>query len=442
MATKDDELKQGPLYELALQKAGDRPTYNGTYEGQLNDIFDKIQNREKFSYDINADPLYDMFKDRYIQQGKLAMKDTMGQAAALTGGYGSTYGQQVGQQTYDAYLQNLGEVIPELYGMAYDQHKDEGDQLNDLYGKVGQLRDEEYGRWRDDVGDWETEFQRLLQNERYERDYADEREQEAYNRQQTADAIARQKEQQEYERRMTAEEIARQREILEYNRRMAEDETLYNRQKYDRETAEAQKQQMYSNLYALIKASGYRPTDAELAASGMTREAADALASEYNRGVAMENAQLAARYSSSGSSGSTARSSGSSGSSRSYSSGSGGSYGGSDPYGGTPIPGLPQYYEEVNSAAVQLAKQAAANRGSTSNAGTLPIIQAVRSDDTLTPAQKNTITQNIVTHANAGVNRSALGSPTATVNQNMGGTTQGSKNIMQRALDKLKNLFK
>lgn len=442
MANKDDELKQGPLYELALQKAGDRPTYNGTYEGQLNDIFDKIQNREKFSYDINADPLYDMFKDRYIQQGKLAMKDTMGQAAALTGGYGSTYGQQVGQQTYDAYLQNLGEVIPELYGMAYDQYKDEGDQLNDLYGKVGQLRDEEYGRWRDDVGDWETEFQRLLQNERYERDYADEREQEAYNRQQTADAIARQKEQQEYERRMTAEEIARQREILEYNRRMAEDETLYNRQKYDRETAEAQKQQMYSNLYALIKASGYRPTDAELAASGMTREAADALASEYNRGVAMENAQLAARYSSSGSSGSTARSSGSSGSSRSYSSGSGGSYSSSDPYGGTPIAGLPQYYEEVNSAAVQLAKQAAANRGSTSNAGTLPIIQAVRSDDTLTPAQKSTITQNIVTNANAGVNRSALGSPTATVNQNMGGTTQGSKNIMQRALDKLKNLFK
>lgn len=442
MANKDDELKQGPLYELALQKAGDKPVYNGTYEGQLNDIFDKIQNREKFSYDINADPLYDMFKDRYIQQGKLAMKDTMGQAAALTGGYGSTYGQQVGQQTYDAYLQNLGEVIPELYGMAYDQYKDEGDQLNDLYGKVGQLRDEEYGRWRDDVGDWETEFQRLLQNERYERDYADEREQEAYNRQQTADAIARQKEQQEYERRMTAEEIARQREILEYNRRMAEDETLYNRQKYDRETAEAQKQQMYSNLYALIKASGYRPTDAELAASGMTREAADALASEYNRGVAMENAQLAARYSSSGSSGSTARSSGSSGSSRSYSSGSGGSYSSSDPYGGTPIAGLPQYYEEVNSAAVQLAKQAAANRGSTSNAGTLPIIAAVRSDDTLTPAQKSTITQNIVTNANAGVNRSALGSPTATVNQNMGGTTQSSKNIMQRALDKLKNLFK
>lgn len=442
MANKDEELKQEPLYELALQKAGDRPTYRGTYEGQLNDIFDKIQNREKFSYDINADPLYDMFKDRYIQQGKLAMKDTMGQAAALTGGYGSTYGQQVGQQTYDAYLQNLGEVIPELYGMAYERYQDEGDRLNDLYGMIGQRRDEEYGVYRDELGDWESEFQRLLQNERYERDYADEREQESYNRQQTADAIARQMEQQEYERRMTAEEIARQREILEYNRRMAEDETLYNRQKYDRETAEAQKQQMYSNLYALIKASGYRPTDSELAASGMTREAADALAAEYSRAVAMENAQLAARYSSSGSSG------GSSGGSRVVSSGgsSGGSYGGgsygSDPYGGTPIAGLPQYYEEVNSAAVQLAKQAAANRGSTSNAGTLPIIAAVRSDDTLTPAQKSTITQNIVTNANAGVNRSALGSPTATVNQNMGGTTQGSKNVVQRALDKLKNLFK
>ena len=47
-----------------------------------------------------------------MQQGKQAMQDTMGQAAALTGGYGSTYGQAVGQQQYDAYLQNLNDEVP------------------------------------------------------------------------------------------------------------------------------------------------------------------------------------------------------------------------------------------------------------------------------------------------------------------------------------------
>ena len=55
----------------------------------------------EFKYNVNADPLYQQYKDQYIQGGKLAMMDTMGKAAALTGGYGSTYGQQVGQQDID-----------------------------------------------------------------------------------------------------------------------------------------------------------------------------------------------------------------------------------------------------------------------------------------------------------------------------------------------------
>ena len=57
------------------------------------------------------------------------MRDTMGQAAALTGGYGSSYAQSVGQQQYDSYLQSLGEALPELYGMAWQRYNAEGDAL-------------------------------------------------------------------------------------------------------------------------------------------------------------------------------------------------------------------------------------------------------------------------------------------------------------------------
>lgn len=59
-----------------------KPTYTGSFDDQLNDIFTRITNREPFQYDINADPLYQAEKDRFVQGGKLAMKDTMGQAAA------------------------------------------------------------------------------------------------------------------------------------------------------------------------------------------------------------------------------------------------------------------------------------------------------------------------------------------------------------------------
>ena len=48
-------------------------------------------NREDFQYDVDADALYQQYKDRYVELGKTAMQDTMGKAVALTGGYGSSY---------------------------------------------------------------------------------------------------------------------------------------------------------------------------------------------------------------------------------------------------------------------------------------------------------------------------------------------------------------
>lgn len=221
--------------ELLLQEAAEQaqagtqgqPTYAGSFDDQLRDIYDRIANREPFRYDVNADPLYQAYKDQYIQGGKLAMKDTMGQAAALTGGYGSTYGQQVGQQAYDAYLQNLSGVIPELYGMAYDMYRTKGDDMLTLYGLLGDQRDTEYSRYRDELADWNYQ-----------------------------------------------QEVARQQEEVDYNRRRDEENTAYSRQ-----------QQAYSNLVALIKLSGYNPTDAELAAAGLTREAANAIAAEYTRQI-------------------------------------------------------------------------------------------------------------------------------------------------------------
>ena len=80
----------------ALQNAQKEvPKYAGTYDTQLQDIYNQIINRDKFKYDINADMLYQQYKDQYVNLGQMAMKDTMGQDAALTGGYGSSYGQSV-----------------------------------------------------------------------------------------------------------------------------------------------------------------------------------------------------------------------------------------------------------------------------------------------------------------------------------------------------------
>lgn len=143
------------LAQLEAQKPGDWT--GGQYGQQMQDALDAIRKRKKFSYDLNGDALYQQYKDKYVQQGKQAMQDTMGQAAALTGGYASTYGQAVGQQQYDAYLQNLNDVVPELYQLALSRYQMEGDDLKTQYSLLADQYQQEYGQYRDKVGDWQTE---------------------------------------------------------------------------------------------------------------------------------------------------------------------------------------------------------------------------------------------------------------------------------------------
>lgn len=143
------------LAQLEAQKPGDWT--GGQYGQQMQDALDAIRKRKKFSYDLNSDALYQQYKDKYVQQGKQAMQDTMGQAAALTGGYASTYGQAVGQQQYDAYLQNLNDVVPELYQLALSRYQMEGDDLKTQYSLLADQYQQEYGQYRDKVGDWQTE---------------------------------------------------------------------------------------------------------------------------------------------------------------------------------------------------------------------------------------------------------------------------------------------
>lgn len=143
------------LSQLEAAKPGEWT--GGQYGQQMQDALKAIQNRKKFSYDVNSDALYQQYKDKYVQQGKQAMQDTMGQAAALTGGYGSTYGQAVGQQQYNAYLQNLNDVVPELYQLALERYNMEGDDLKTQYSLLADQYQQEYGRYRDMLSDWQTD---------------------------------------------------------------------------------------------------------------------------------------------------------------------------------------------------------------------------------------------------------------------------------------------
>ena len=188
------------------------------YDSTLDDLYTRVTKR-KFSYDPRSDPLYASYADRYAQNGRMAMRDSMGQAAALTGGYGSSYSAAVGQQEYDRYMTALTDAMPQLYDRAYQRYSDEGEALLNAYRLTADREQTAWSRERDAAADRRYESQQQLAAEK-----------------------------------------------TEYQRR----------------------QDSYNNLVKLISGAGYRPTDGELEAAGLTRAQAEALLNRY----LMENGLL------------------------------------------------------------------------------------------------------------------------------------------------------
>ena len=189
--TPSDTVKQAEA--LLQQQLANKPgAYTSPWQSQLNEIIQQIQNREKFSYDLNADALYQQYKDQYTTQGKLAMMDTMGQAQAMTGGYGNSYAQTVGQQAYQGYLQQLNERVPELYQLALSQYNKEGDDMYNQASLIAGMEEQEYGRYRDQVSDYYTELDRLTDDSRYksEQEYSKWADDMSFQYQQERDKIA------------------------------------------------------------------------------------------------------------------------------------------------------------------------------------------------------------------------------------------------------------
>ena len=164
--TKSDVAKQKDA--LVEQHNANRPgDLSFDLQAGWDDIINQITNGEKFSYDLNGDMLYQQYKDQYTTQGKLAMMDTMGQAAAMTGGYGNSYAQTAGQQAYQGYLQQLNDKVPELYQLALDQYNQERQDLYNQYSLYADQYEKAYGEHRDEVTDWKDERDYLTEDARY-----------------------------------------------------------------------------------------------------------------------------------------------------------------------------------------------------------------------------------------------------------------------------------
>ena len=117
-----------------------------TWDEKIFGQIDAIENRDKFVYDVDNDVLFQQALASAMNSGKTAMQDTIGQASALTGGYGSTYATSAGNQAYNSFIEDAYDNLPQYYQMALSAYKAEGEEMYNLLGLYTQMGEQEWNR--------------------------------------------------------------------------------------------------------------------------------------------------------------------------------------------------------------------------------------------------------------------------------------------------------
>ncbi len=228
------DLTKANAAQLKKTEAENAVTNYGTFQYGKQDAYDRavdtVVNMKPFQYDLNSDALYDQYKNQYQALGKLAMQDTMGQAAALTGGHGNSYAATAGNQAYQSYLTRLNDVIPQLYSLALDRYNSERDAAAGALSALSADRSTQYGEWND-------QYNRLLSNRDYasnehsnaynlalqlaQSNYGMEQDEKNFNYQKERDAVADNQWQKSYDRGVYESDRAYNRGVYEYDSNLA-----------------------------------------------------------------------------------------------------------------------------------------------------------------------------------------------------------------------------
>jgi len=177
MAKTFYDPKENEDYQKALEKLEtvrkNKPVYSNTYGAQVKDLQAQLTGRSPFTYSIDKDALFRQYRDRYQSLGHRAMEDTMGRAQSMTGGYGNSYAQTVGQQSYQSYLGQLSEVTPRLYEQALERYMQEGRDLQSRYDAAKAMEQEEYSRHQDALDAYRRDlsFLQTQADQAYDRGY-------------------------------------------------------------------------------------------------------------------------------------------------------------------------------------------------------------------------------------------------------------------------------
>lgn len=163
----DDEIqrKGWQFYYNAKNGVGgnmeNRPKYENRYKERLDELLAEVTGNDKFSYNVETDPLYAQYREQYAREGERAMNDTLDAAAQRAGGMNS-YAVSAAAQARNYYNQQLADKIPELYSLAYDKFLSEKNSRRQDLAALRDAENADYNKYLSDMGIFDNDAQRAM----------------------------------------------------------------------------------------------------------------------------------------------------------------------------------------------------------------------------------------------------------------------------------------
>lgn len=124
--------------------------YKSPYAQQITDTSNKVLNYKPFEYNPETDPAYQAYQKMYTREGDRAMKNAIGESAALTGGRANSWMQAAGEQANEVYMDQLGDKIPALFQAAYGMYNDKRNSDRADLGMLTEMENSNYNKFADD----------------------------------------------------------------------------------------------------------------------------------------------------------------------------------------------------------------------------------------------------------------------------------------------------
>ena len=128
--------------------------YTSKYKDRINGVMGQLDGMKEFSYDPTRDAAYEQYKNSYTRQAKLANENAQANASAISGGYGSSYGTQAGQNAYTATMNNLDNVLNSLQDQSRSEYTAKRTGLESQLSGLQNAEQQDYQNYQKDMANW------------------------------------------------------------------------------------------------------------------------------------------------------------------------------------------------------------------------------------------------------------------------------------------------